>query len=140
MEHSPFTLALQWPHAARHAAYLLQRTPRATLEMRTSFECVYGKRPDLSILRVFGSRATALLDEQIRQNKGLSKVDRRAVEVLYIGRCPTTHSDLLYEPKTRSVIRTGDINVIEDLDDCGRVLLNTGGGEHFVLRLLESES
>ena len=108
--------------------------------MRTSFECVYGKRPDLSILRVFGSRATALLDEQIRQNKGLSKVDRRAVEGLYIGRCPTTHGDLLYELKTRSVIRTGDINVIEDLDDCGRVLLNTGGGEHFVLRPLESES
>ena len=45
-----------WSYALQHSVYLKNRCPHATLDYMTPYERVNGKKPDLSRLRIFGSR------------------------------------------------------------------------------------
>ena len=45
-----------WSYALRHAVYLKNRLPHSSLQYITPYEIVNGTKPDLSQLRVFGSK------------------------------------------------------------------------------------
>ena len=45
-----------WSYALRHSVYLKNRRPHASLQYMTPYERMNGKKPDLSRLRIFGSR------------------------------------------------------------------------------------
>ena len=59
-----------WTYALRHATYLKNRLPHSALNMVTPYEIVNNEKPDLSHLRVFGSRV-----HYQKQKKGM-KLDR----------------------------------------------------------------
>ena len=52
-----------WSYALRHAVYLKNRLPHSALK-KTSFEAMNGSKPNLSHLRVFGSKVTVQTSER----------------------------------------------------------------------------
>jgi hypothetical protein len=47
-----------WSYALRHVVYLKNRLPHSSLKFVTPFEKLNGDKPDLSKLKVFGSRVS----------------------------------------------------------------------------------
>ena len=44
-----------WSYAMRHSVYLKNRWPHSSLDFKTPYEIMYGTKPNLSDLRIFGS-------------------------------------------------------------------------------------
>ena len=110
-----------WPLSARHAAYLYNRRPHATLEMTTPYENLFHEKPRLDHLRVFGCGAFAHIDEQHRD----SKLAPRAHHGLYVGHqedSPT--SAIIFVPESKKLITSGDVTYTEQLDALGKVVIN----------------
>ena len=61
-----------WSYALRHAVYLKNRLPHTALSYKTPYEMINGDKPDLSNIRVFGSRVHFM--NKTRQKK-LDKMD-----------------------------------------------------------------
>ena len=59
-----------WAEAVVTAAYIINRSPSSALEFKTPQEAWYGKPPDLSNLKVFGSLLMHTLD-RASLNQGL---------------------------------------------------------------------
>jgi len=58
-----------WGFAALNAGYLQNRSPNGSLGFRTPYEVWYGRKPDLSHIRVFGSPAYAYVGKEPQQGK-----------------------------------------------------------------------
>ncbi len=68
-----------WGEAAMTACYLRNRSPAAGISM-TPFEAFWGKKPDVSNLRVFGCAVWAKVPDQFRK-----KLDPKAVKGIFVG-------------------------------------------------------
>ncbi|KAJ8893012.1 hypothetical protein PR048_005593 [Dryococelus australis] len=68
-----------WGEALRTATYLLNRSPSATVDT-TPAKLLYGKRLDLSNLKLFGS-----LEYAKKKLKKLGKLDKRCDKVIMVG-------------------------------------------------------
>jgi len=65
-----------WPEVIRTATYLKNRTfTKSTIEDKTPFEIFFGKRPDLSNLKLFGSKVFIRVPEEKRESKWDRKAD-----------------------------------------------------------------
>ena len=91
-----------WAEAVATAAYLRNRTPTRAFKIKTTpFERWYGKRPNLSHLRVFGCTAYAHIPNCQRH-----KLDKKAVKLHFVGYCSESNGyRLLDEATCRVVIR-----------------------------------
>ena len=49
-----------WPHVVTHFTSISNRIPVQRIDWKTPFEMVHGRQPDLSHLRIIGSRAYVL--------------------------------------------------------------------------------
>lgn len=59
-----------WPEAVKTAIYLNNRLPyHGTDGERTPFEAMFGKKPDVSHLRAFGTKVHAVIPNELRTNK-----------------------------------------------------------------------
>jgi hypothetical protein len=77
-----------WELAWDCAVFLRNRSPTVSnLGGMTPFEAMYGRKPDLHMLRVFGCRAEALVPKQLR-NKGAD----RTVSGIFVGYDSNTKS------------------------------------------------
>ncbi|KAF5323122.1 hypothetical protein D9611_009267 [Ephemerocybe angulata] len=89
-----------WGFAILTAAYTANRTPTSTLSSGiTPFEALFGKKPDVSHLRVFGCRCFPLTPSEIRPK--LSPYRREAIFIGYesdrVGwRCMLTTGKILF--------------------------------------------
>ena len=70
-----------WPEIIMAAAYLKNKGLANTAELKTSFEIFFKKKPDLSNLHIYGSRARV----HIPQQKFGSKWDQREIKGILIG-------------------------------------------------------
>ena len=71
-----------WAYAMRHAVYLKNRLPHSSLQYKTPYQIVNNKKPNLTNLRVFGSRVHFL--HKNRQKK-LDKIDNVGKFMTYKG-------------------------------------------------------
>lgn len=55
-------LNYSWGEATRHATYLINRVPTRALHNQNPYECLKGKKPSLSHIRVFGCLAYSKVD------------------------------------------------------------------------------
>ena len=70
-----------WTKAVECAAYTRNRTPTTAFkEKKTPFEVWYGRKPNISHLRVFGRMAYAHIPDSQRQ-----KLDKKAVKLRFVG-------------------------------------------------------
>lgn len=69
-----------WDEAVRTAAYLMNRSPSSHLEDKTPAEIWYGKKPNLSNLRIFGCNAYSHVPKELR-----TKFDPKATKCIMLG-------------------------------------------------------
>jgi hypothetical protein len=88
-----------WAFAVQTAAYVRNRSPSKVLNRVTPFQAYFGSKPDLSILRVFGSDAFALV------TKHRDKLDAKTVPLIFVGYSDEVKGGLrLFNPVTKKVV------------------------------------
>lgn len=85
-----------WAEAANTAVYLKNRSPTSGLEV-TPEEAWSGKKPDMSHLRVFGSRVMHQIPKQKRR-----KLDPKSEECIFTGYGTKTKGYRLYSPQSQT--------------------------------------
>ena len=93
-----------WAEALAAVIHVLNRCPTASLNGVTPYEKWYGKPPDISHLRVFGSLAYAL-----KPSTMLKKLDARSSRYIFVGYDSGTHGYRLYDPVTRRISVRRDV-------------------------------
>ena len=98
-----------WPEAVHTANYLINRSPTTAIkDNKTPYEMWFGRRPNMSHIRVFGSRAFV----HMRKEQRNSKLSDRATERILVGYSDTGYR--LWGPhQPRSVI-SHDVKFNED--------------------------
>lgn len=99
--------ANKWGLAIHAACYIYNRTPHSSIEFVTPFEMLYGKPPDVSTLKVFGSCAYAL-DEQVPKGK---KFQPRSKKLYVVGYTKTGYT--LFDPTTEKTIDLCNVKIDE---------------------------
>ena len=99
-----------WGEALVHAAYVHNRTITSSLKpARTPMEAWTGKAPDVSLLRVFGCKAHALIPEDDRKHQPNSKWADRRLPCIHLGVEPDSKSWRLYCLPKKKVILSRDV-------------------------------
>ncbi|KFD66912.1 hypothetical protein M514_20778 [Trichuris suis] len=96
-----------WGEAVLTAAYLQNRLPSRSIP-KTPFEHFYGHRPDVSHLRVFGSKAYSFVPTERRR-----KLSEKAIEGVIIGYGNTVKGYRILDPKTARVWYSRSVRIIE---------------------------
>ena len=95
-----------WAEAVATAAYLRNRTPtRALKDKITPFEKWYGRKPDLSHLRVFGCMAYAYIPDVNRKGK----LSKKAEKLRFIGYSLQTKGYRLIHDGTAKIVVRRDV-------------------------------
>jgi hypothetical protein len=97
-----------WAEAVSYATYIRNRVLSRTGEL-TPYNYWYGKKPDLSKIRIFGSRAF------IRDPSVSSKLEARSQEGVFVGRCNTQNAFRVYIPSTKKILISKDVKVDETM-------------------------
>jgi hypothetical protein len=73
-----------WPYAVDYSVYTQNRSPSSSLGFRTPFELIYGRVPDLSHLRDFGTKCW------YRVPNPIGKLSDRGKEGIFLGYVPNS--------------------------------------------------
>lgn len=105
-----------WAEAVNTAAYIRNRLPNTrTGSKATPYELWFGRKPDVSHLRVFGSAAFVHNHDPKRK-----KFDARSRKGIFVGYDTNTDKVVkVYDPETRKIERVSDVQIEE------RVSINT---------------
>jgi len=98
-----------WGDCVVTAAYLINRMPTRVLDGRTPFEVLFGKKPELNHLKVFGCLCyvTALGPRD--------KMSPRARQCIFMGYPTLQKGYRVYEPSTRNFFVSRDVVFHEDI-------------------------
>ena len=72
-----------WAEAVNTAIYLRNRSPISALKDKTSFECWFGEKSDVSNLRVFGCICFVHMPDNLRK-----ELDPKSTKALFVGYIP----------------------------------------------------
>ena len=98
-----------WPAAVNYTIYTQNRILRDGFKS-TPYEFWYGKKPNVSYLCAFGTRAFVHFPDADRR-----KLDPKAVEGLFVGYSETVKAYLVYVAKDRKVITSRDVKFMEEV-------------------------
>lgn len=101
-----------WAEAVTAAAYLVNRSPSRVLDEVTPYEKWTGKKPNLSNLQIFGSKAMVHIPKQNRL-----KWDRKSRELVFVGYCDNTKGYRLYDSVNKKVVISRDVIFIDKTID-----------------------
>ena len=89
-----------WAEAVATAAYVGNRVPTSAIsDNKTPYERWYGKKPDLSHMKVFGCVGYAHVPDELRK-----KLDMKAEKLRFIGYSSESKAYRFYNEQTRKVI------------------------------------
>ena len=66
---------IYWPEVIKTTAYLKNRIITNTIEKKTPYEIMMGEKPDISNLKIYGSKVFVRVPEIRRKNKWDRKAD-----------------------------------------------------------------
>jgi hypothetical protein len=98
-----------WPAAVHYTIYTQNRILRDGFAS-TPYEHWDGKKPNVSHLRVFGTRVFLHIPEADRR-----KLDPKTIEGLFIGYSETVKAYLIYVPKSQKVITSREVIFMEEV-------------------------
>ncbi|RWR98872.1 retrovirus-related Pol polyprotein from transposon TNT 1-94-like protein, partial [Dinothrombium tinctorium] len=99
-----------WDEAVQTAVYLQNRSSTKALTNITPYEAWFGKKPDLSNLRVFGCQAYAHILIEKRQ-----KLDANSTKCIFLGYSESIKAYRLQEVKTGKLVISRDVIFSENL-------------------------
>ena len=111
-----------WAEAIRTAAYLMNRVPCRKNPMDTPYKLWFGKKPDVSHLRIFGTRAFVLVPDV-----GRKKFDARAREGILVGYGKSSKIFRVFDQSRNKVTDVTDVK-FEEIPS-GRLVLVEGDDE-----------
>jgi hypothetical protein len=97
-----------WPEAHEYANYVQNRSPTRVLTKVTPYEAFYSKKPDVSNLRIFGSKCHVRVPPEKR-----TKLDAHSLEGVFCGMSRTTKAYRIWIPKLHKMIKSRDVIVYE---------------------------
>ena len=98
-----------WAEACSTAVYLHNRSPTAALKDETPFQRLFGRRPDISNLRVFGCVCYVHVPDSQRR-----KLDAKAHKAIFIGYPPCVKGYKLYDLEKRKFVVSRDVQFFEE--------------------------
>ena len=96
-----------WSEAVVYAAYVRNRSPSRTIEDKLPFEVRFGKTPDLSKMRIFGSKVFYHVPKSER-----SKLNSKACEGKFVG-IPASQFGFLIRSKAGKIVASRDVVFME---------------------------
>ena len=102
------------------AAYLRNRSPTKSIVGKTPYEEWFGKKPNVSHLRIFGSKVI-VLDKQPHR----SKLKTRGNEYILIGYSEEAKAYRLWNPTTHKIIKSRDVIFYEGTNTDSTLNTNT---------------
>jgi len=106
MVHSSADKSL-WGEAIMTAMYLRNRSETSTLPDMTPYEAWFGKKPGVSHLKVFGTKAVVL----DKTRKG--KFSQKGIEHILVGYSETAKAYRLFNPDTQTIKEARDVVFLE---------------------------
>lgn len=97
-----------WAEACKAAALIRNMLPLKRLNGITPAELWYGKKPNIEMLRIYGSKAYAHVNEQFR-----SKFEPKSKQMLLVGYEPKRKAYRLWSPGTNRVEVSRDVIIVE---------------------------
>lgn len=97
-----------WAEATNTAVYLHNRIVASGLNGKTPLEKWTGNKPDISHLRVFGSKVMVHIPKEKRR-----KWDKKSVEHILVGYSENVKGYRVYNPATKTVSLSRDVIVME---------------------------
>ena len=107
LHHAGMTFGF-WSEAIHVAAHILNRAPRSGLGWKTPYELLFGRKPEVSHIRVFGCRAWAINDQA-------KKWDPRATPMIFVGYEIASKAYRLWDPKARKIVVSASVKFDETL-------------------------
>lgn len=96
-----------WAEAINTACYLQNRLPSAAVD-RTPFEIWFGRKPDMSHLRLFGSIGYVMVPSVKRK-----KLDLKAIKMTFVGYSNEHKAYRMIDVKTGEMAISRDVRFIE---------------------------
>lgn len=93
-----------WPEAIATAAYCSNRSPKESLDGITPFQVWFGRNPDLSHLRIFGSQCYAYIPSKDRE-----KMEDVTEVCLFLGYCSNQMGYRLWSQAQRVIFSSRDV-------------------------------
>lgn len=90
--------------AVSTAVYLKNRAPTVAVKGKTPLEAWSGKKPNLSHLRVFGSKAFAHVPKEKRR-----KLDPKSIQCIMLGYCEESKGYRLWDGKNKRLLKSRDV-------------------------------
>jgi transposase InsO family protein len=97
-----------WPEAIHAACYLLNRRPTSALNMKILEEVFTGYKPNMSNLRIFGTKVFVHIPKHKR-----TKMDATATRCILLGLDDLTKDYRCFCPRTKQILISRDVTVIE---------------------------
>eukprot|EP00253_Pinus_taeda_P018459 PITA_18459 len=101
-----------WAEAINTDVYLKNRSPTRFLGFKTPFEALYGFKPAVNHLRVFGSKAFAHVPKADRK-----KLDPKAVKCIFVGYGTEFKAYKLFNPESRKTFASRDVVFHEQVQE-----------------------
>ena len=95
--------------ACSTAVYLHNRNPTTALKDQTPFECLFGRRPDISQLKVFGCVSYVHISDSQRR-----KLEAKAHKAIFVGYPPGVKGYKLYDLEKKKFVTGQDVQFFED--------------------------
>lgn len=93
-----------WVEALNTAVYLKNRSPIKSLEFKTPYETLYGFKPTIKNLRVFGSKVFSHIPKGDKR-----KLDSKSIRCTFIGYCSQYKAYRLFNPSTHKIFVSRDV-------------------------------
>ena len=93
-----------WAEAVNTAVYLKNRSPSVALKEEMPYECMFGVKPNVSSLKIFGCIAHVHIDSQARK-----KFDMKSRKAIFVGYPEGTKGFKLYDPVVKRFLCSRDV-------------------------------
>ena len=91
-------------------------SPTKKLELQTPFEFFHGYKPEISHLRIFGSRDFAYIPKD-----DIRKSDAKSIECIFVGYHDDQKAYKLFNPSSHKLIASRDVVFHENTDICNKM-------------------
>lgn len=109
---------LLWTEAVGTAAYLRNRVPNRGITNTTPYSEWFGRKPDISHLRIFGTKAFVRIPDSMRK-----KMDPKARKAIFVGYDYYTNKVYrVFNPEKKVVERVADVEIIDATNEMDQVL------------------
>lgn len=113
-----------------HAVWLKNRMPNSTKDWSIPYFSIYGKLPNMSQCRFFGSNAYSWIDDKLR-----GTLDNKSSKYKYVGHTDDSSAFVLLNPMTGAIKHAGRPIIHENFTSCGSFMADATPGKKYIDRL-----